>query len=215
MSAAWATISNGLKKEDVAILWTVWVAALMEMLALGSAMLRLSNEIRPSDRSLGQRAEAALSWAYNLRTLPERVRTLAAQAYSNWIKVHKERPAHPASGRTTTTSQSSGKFGSDRELWTDSVAMEAGVSGATISDTIAAFIQKHGTVRAETTVDAKDFAKFPSIHAALVTTAVLVEGKNGLAVSAKWREWVAFLFDEHRRHRPKASSESAKLRAVS
>ena len=78
------TVTQGSAGDATSITSALWVASLMEILALGCAIIRYCARLRLDIGALFNDFESLLAFAYNLKGLPQRVSTLALRKETEW-----------------------------------------------------------------------------------------------------------------------------------
>jgi hypothetical protein len=191
---------DGLFGEDghlsIETLGAVWVACLMEILAVACALIRMSTRMRPSDRPMERRAEEGLAWFYDLKTLPGRVKKLADRRAQRWTNEHA--PARPQAGQTF--SKPSGGvpsvMKSDQDYWLEGLHMQAVTSKTDLAELVLLLVEAYGTVIPAAPIDGEVFDKHKMVRTALIRTNVISLAKGGHAVTEKWGDWISFLFGQ-------------------
>lgn len=199
----------------VQTLGAIWVAFLMEILAVACALIRLAAYVRPSERSLGERMEAALAWLYNLRTLPARVATLEARRMQSWENANKSRTGGSSRRAKPTPGSNNSLLKSDQDFWRTALHAQAQASETSVLNLIIDLLQGQKNVRVQAPIETKELEKQSVILTVLQNTDVLDHDKNGWVPNEKWREWNNFLLGEFSQlSQSKPSSGKTGLRSV-
>ncbi|MCB1465578.1 MAG: hypothetical protein KDK08_00115 [Rhizobiaceae bacterium] len=213
IASAWDRLTNSDKELDVATLGAVWVACLMELLAVACSMIRLTSRLEPSDKPIKERAERIITWFYDLKHLPSRVTLLTKTAEDEWMRDNK--PKAPASRSKAVGKKDDGSIKSDQEFWMEGLQAQAVKSDTPVETLILTMLDEQSTVTAQNAIAQKALGKYGTVLTALKHTGVVTHSKNGLVAGEKWADWTSFLFEENRRQRQqKAPSGSPRLRQV-
>jgi hypothetical protein len=198
ISRGWEKLTSG-DQIDVATLGAFWAACLMELLAVACAVIRIASRITPSRISIKTKIERAIAWFTDLGALPARVSILTSRQSDSWMKENNPKPAVSSS---QSQSRSEKPIKTDREFWSEGLQVQAEIEKVTVLELIHRLVQEPAAPLLSTKRGDDDACKSGAIKTILMNTEVLTENRKGeLAITDKWKEWVAFLFDEHQRQR--------------